>query len=140
MCARAPRAGASRPVVGSVGGGQIGSEPQLKTLEDRARSLDERFARDEPRTSLDLGVGEIGIDLLELDHEQACRLRRFTRLTSAFSKKLENHAAAIARHFIYVNFARPHKALANLYPRTPAMAAGLADHIWTCEDIAAVLD
>ncbi|MGH2513813.1 MAG: IS1 family transposase, partial [Candidatus Limnocylindrales bacterium] len=67
-------------------------------------------------------------------------LRRFTRLTNGFSKKVENHAAAIALHFMYVNFARPHKSLANPYPRTPAMAAGLADHIWTCEEIAALLD
>ncbi len=41
---------------------------------------------------------------------------------------------------MYVNFARPHKTLANAYPRTLAMAAGLADHIWTCEEIAALLD
>jgi IS1 family transposase len=67
-------------------------------------------------------------------------MRRFTRLTNGFSKKVENHAAAIALHFLYVNFARPHKSLANPYPRTPAMAAGLADHIWTCEEIAALLD
>lgn len=67
-------------------------------------------------------------------------MRRFTRLTNAFSKKVENHAAAVALHFMYVNFARPHKSLANPYPRTPAMAAGLADHIWTCEEIAALLD
>jgi IS1 family transposase len=67
-------------------------------------------------------------------------MRRFTRLTNGFSKKVENHAAAIALHFMYVNFARPHKSLANPYPRTPAMAAGLADHIWTCEEIADLLD
>ena len=67
-------------------------------------------------------------------------MRRFTRLTNAFSKKLANHAAAVALHFMYVNYARPHKALANPYPRTPAMAAGIADHIWTCEEIAALLD
>ena len=41
---------------------------------------------------------------------------------------------------MYMNFARPHKSLANPYPRTPAMASGLADHIWTCEEIAALLD
>jgi hypothetical protein len=71
-------------------------------------------------------------------------MRRFTRLTNGFSKKAENHAAAISLqislHYMYVNFARPHKSLANPYPRTPAMAAGLADHIWTCEEIAALLD
>ena len=67
-------------------------------------------------------------------------MRRFTRLTNGFSKKVANHAAAVALHFMYVNYARPHKSLANPYPRTPAMAAGLADHIWTCEEIAALLD
>ncbi len=67
-------------------------------------------------------------------------MRRFTRLTNGFSKKVANHAASVALHFMYMNFARPHKRLANPYPRTPAMAAGLADHIWTCEEIAAMLD
>ena len=67
-------------------------------------------------------------------------MRRFTRLTNGFSKKVENHAAAIAIHYMYVNFARPMKVLANPYPRTPAMAAGIADHIWTCEEIAGLLD
>jgi IS1 family transposase len=67
-------------------------------------------------------------------------MRRFTRLTNAFSKKVENHAASVGLHFLYMNFARPHKSLANPYPRTPAMAAGLADHVWTCEEIAALLD
>lgn len=67
-------------------------------------------------------------------------MRRFTRLTNGFSKKVENHAAAIALHFMYMNFGRPHKSLANPYPRTPAMAAGLADHIWTCEEIAGLFD
>ncbi len=66
-------------------------------------------------------------------------MRRFTRLTNGFSKKVENHAAAIAIHYMYVNFGRTMKVLANPYPRTPAMAAGLADHIWTCEEIAALL-
>ena len=67
-------------------------------------------------------------------------MRRFTRLTNGFSKKVENHAAAVALNFMYTNFARPMKALANPYPRTPAMAAGISDHIWTCEEIAALLD
>jgi IS1 family transposase len=67
-------------------------------------------------------------------------MRRFTRLTNGFSKKVENHFAAIALHFFFYNFGRAHKSLANPYPRTPAMAAGIADHIWTCEEIAGLLD
>jgi IS1 family transposase len=67
-------------------------------------------------------------------------MRRFTRLTNGFSKKVENHAASVALHFMYMNFARAHKSLTNPYPRTPAMAAGLADHVWTCDEIAALLD
>jgi IS1 family transposase len=66
--------------------------------------------------------------------------RRFTRLTNAFSKKLRNHAAAVAVQHMHYNFARTHRSLANPYPRTPAMAAGIADHVWTCEEIAALLD
>jgi len=42
---------------------------------------------------------------------------------------------ALAFHFMYHNFARPHKSLANPYPTTPAMAAGVSDHIWTVEEI-----
>jgi hypothetical protein len=67
-------------------------------------------------------------------------MRRFTRLTNAFSKKVENLAHAVSLHYMHYNFARPHKTLANPYPRTPAMAAGVADHIWTLHEIAALLD
>ena len=66
-------------------------------------------------------------------------MRRFTRLTSAFSKKLENLEHAVALHFMYYNFARPHKTLANPYPRTPAMAAGVSNRIWTIEDIVSLV-
>lgn len=59
-------------------------------------------------------------------------MRRFTRLTNGFSKKAENHAAMVAIHFMYYNFGRIHKTLRV----TPAMAAGLADHVWSLEDIA----
>jgi hypothetical protein len=57
--------------------------------------------------------------------------RRFTRLTNAFSKKLENHAAMVAVHFLHYNFARVHKTLRV----TPAVQAGLADHVWSLEEI-----
>ena len=62
-------------------------------------------------------------------------MRRLTRLTNAFSKKLENHMFAVALYFMHYNFARTHKTLANPYPRTPAMAAGLTNHIWNIDEI-----
>lgn len=67
-------------------------------------------------------------------------MRRFTRLTNAFSKKLENHMYAIALHFAFYNFCRPHKTLSKPYHRTPAMAAGLTDHVWTVEELLGLLD
>lgn len=67
-------------------------------------------------------------------------MRRFTRLTNGFSKKVENHMHAISLHFMYYNFARPHKTLSKPYPKTPAMAAGLTDHIWGIEEIVSLLE
>ena len=63
-------------------------------------------------------------------------MRRFTRLTNAFSKKLRNHCAAIALHFMHYNFCRIHQSLRV----TPAMEAGLSDHVWSLEEVAALLD
>jgi IS1 family transposase len=59
-------------------------------------------------------------------------MRRFTRLTDGFSKKIENHSAAVAIHLMHYNFARIHKSLRV----TPAMEAGMADHAWSLEEIA----
>lgn len=67
-------------------------------------------------------------------------MRRFTRLTNGFSKRIEGLSHAVALHFLHYNFTRPHTALKERYPRTPAMAAGVADHIWSLEEIAALLD
>ena len=61
-------------------------------------------------------------------------MRRFTRLTNAFSKKVENLEAAVALHFMYYNFGRVHKTLRV----TPAMEAGMARHVWSLEEIAAL--
>ena len=63
-------------------------------------------------------------------------MRRFTRLTNAFSKKVENHAAAVALHFMHYNFARVHQTLRI----TPAMAAGVSDHVWEAEEVVGLLD
>lgn len=65
-------------------------------------------------------------------------MRRFTRLTNAFSKKVANHAAMVSLHFMAYNFAKPHGALGK--NRTPAMAAGLATHVWTVQEIAALVE
>jgi len=62
-------------------------------------------------------------------------IRRFTRLTSAFSKKLENHELAVALHYMHYNFCRIHKTLRV----TPAMAAGVTDRVWDMTDIAALI-
>jgi IS1 family transposase len=59
-------------------------------------------------------------------------MRRFTRLTNGFSKKVENLVHAVSLHFMYYNFARIHQSLRV----TPAMEAGVADHVWNIEDIA----
>ena len=73
-------------------------------------------------------------------------MRRFTRLTNGFSKKVENLAHAVSlhyMHYMHYNFARPHQTLtkaAGGYPTTPAMAAGVADHVWTFTEIAGPLD
>ena len=67
-------------------------------------------------------------------------MRRFTRLTNAFSKKIQNHEHAIALYFMHYNYARPHTTLSKQYPTTPAMAAGLKDHVWTALEIVGLLD
>ncbi len=63
-------------------------------------------------------------------------MRRFTRLTNGFSKKVENLEAAVALHFMHYNFARIHQTLRV----TPAMEAGVSDHVWSLEEIVGLLD
>ena len=63
-------------------------------------------------------------------------MRRFTRLTNGFSKKAEHHAHAVALHYMHDNFGRIHKT----WRVTPAMEAGVADHVWTRGEIAALMD
>ncbi len=64
------------------------------------------------------------------------QMRRFTRLTNAFSKKVENHIAAIALHYMHYNFCRIHQTLRV----TPAMAAGVADHLWSLQELLWLLE
>lgn len=74
------------------------------------------------------------------------RNRRFTRLTNAFSKKFENHVHAVALFYTFYNFCRPHKTLTEAsgpagfrFPTTPAMAAGICDHVVTVEELVKLL-
>jgi IS1 family transposase len=73
-------------------------------------------------------------------------MRRFTRLTNGFSKKVENLAHAVSLHYMHYNFARVHSSLTITHDdgsttkQTPAMAAGIADHVWSLREIAALLD
>ena len=63
-------------------------------------------------------------------------MRRFTRLTNAFSKKVENHAAAVAVYFMYYNFVRIHQTLRT----TPAQAASVTEKLWEIDDIVGLLE
>jgi IS1 family transposase len=62
-------------------------------------------------------------------------MRRFTRLTNAFSKKVENHAHSVALHYMFYNFCRIHQTLRV----TPAMEAGLTDHVWSLEELCGLM-
>ena len=64
-------------------------------------------------------------------------MRRFTRLTNAFSKKFENHAHMVALYTVWYNFVKQHKTLKGI---TPAMAAGVTDKLWDMKDVAALVD
>jgi hypothetical protein len=71
-----------------------------------------------------------------LNLQMRMSMRRFTRLTNAHSKKLLNHRHAISLYFTFYNWTRIHSALRI----TPAMAAGLTDHVWSVEEIVAMMD
>ena len=63
-------------------------------------------------------------------------MRRFTRLTNAFSKKAENHSYAVALHFMYYNFCRIHRTLRC----SPAMAAGVSEKLWDVVDLVRMIE
>ena len=85
----------------------------------------------------DPAIEHISTSHIERQNLQMRRsMRRFTRLTNGHSKKVENHEHALALHYMHYNFGRSKKALGG----SPAMAAGLADHVWSVEEIIGLLD
>jgi IS1 family transposase len=76
-------------------------------------------------------------ELQNLTMRMRMQMRRFTRLTNAFSKKFENHMHMVALYTVWYNFVKQHKTLKGL---SPAMAAGLSDTLWSMADLAAVVD
>jgi IS1 family transposase len=94
-------------------------------------------------------VGRPDMDLVSTSFVERANLtmrmgmRRFTRLTNGFSKKVENHAHSVSLHFMHYNFCRSHATLtkaAKGIHTTPAMAAGLTNHVWKVEEILAMMD
>jgi IS1 family transposase len=89
-------------------------------------------------------MGRPDMDLVSTSYVERSNLtmrmsmRRFTRLTNAFSKKAENHAHAVSLHYMFYNYCRAHTTLtknANGVKTTPAMASGVSDHVWTVEEL-----
>jgi IS1 family transposase len=88
------------------------------------------------KVSGDPDMGNVSTSYVERQNlTMRMSMRRFTRLTNAFSKKLENLGHAVALHFMYYNFGRIHQTLRV----TPAMAAGISDHVWELEEIAGLV-
>lgn len=94
-------------------------------------------------------MGEPDMDLVSTSYVERANLSmrmgmgRFTRLTNAFSKKAENHAHSVSLFFMFYNYCRPHQTLtktAKGIRTTPAMAAGITDHVWTVEEILELMD
>jgi IS1 family transposase len=93
-------------------------------------------------THHDVITGDPDRDHISTSHVERANLtmrmgmRRFTRLTNAFSKKIENHTAAVSLHFFHYNLCRVHKTLGT----SPAVAAGVSDHVWTLRELVGLLE
>ena len=95
------------------------------------------FKREAVRLAGQAGVSRAKVaQELGLNVTMRMSMRRFTRLTNAFSKKVENLGYAVALHFMFYNFGRIHQSLRV----TPAMEAGLTDHVWSLEEIASLTE
>ncbi len=113
-----------------------GNEGQTKQEQRRYSPADVTGA-DKRRISGNPDVAHVSTSYVERQNlTMRMSMRRFTRLTNGFSKKIENLEHAVALHFMHYNFCRIHKSLRV----TPAMEAGIAKHVWSLEEIAGLVD
>jgi IS1 family transposase len=110
-----------------------GNDPQAETRYSPAKCIgtDQRIIQGNPDQAY---ISTSYVERQNLTMRMS--MRRFTRLTNAFSKKIENLEAAVSLHYMWYNFGRVHKTLKT----TPAVAAGVTDHVWTLEGIVGLLD
>ena len=113
------------------------SNPSAQVSAERRYSPSEFMRADKRRITGAPDLKEVSTSYVERQNlTMRMGMRRFTRLTNGFSKKIKNLECAVALHFMYYNFGRIHKTLRV----TPAMEAGISDHVWTLEEIAALAD
>jgi IS1 family transposase len=118
--------------------GAPSDSPQRRYSPARLMSVQKKWVMGKPD---DKRISTSYVERQNLTMRMNCR--RLTRLTNAFSKKIENHIHAIAIYFMHYNFCRKHETLtkaAGGIHTTPAMAAGVADHVWKLEEVIALLD
>jgi IS1 family transposase len=116
---------------------KIYGEPRYASGPDRRYSAGECVGARKRRVTGNPDPREVSTSFVERQNlTMRMHMRRFTRLTNAFSKKVENHAYAVALHMMYYNFVRIHQKLRI----TPAMAAGITDRLWEVGDIVALME
>jgi IS1 family transposase len=116
---------------------KIYGEPRFATGNERRYSPGECCGTRKRRVTGNPCPSQVSTSFVERQNlTMRMHMRRFTRLTNAFSKKIENHAYAVALHMMYYNFVRIHQALRI----TPAMAAGVSDRLWEIGDIVALIE
>lgn len=130
------------PAVEKMFGGAIDYAMLVKIYDGQGQQDQRRYSpagfvkADKRRISGNPDAAEVSTSYVERQNlTMRMGMRRFTRLTNGFSKKIENLAHAVALHFMYYNFGRIHKTLCV----TPAMEAGISDHVWSLEEIAGLV-
>jgi hypothetical protein len=109
------------------------SNPSAQMSAERRYSPSEFMRADKRRITGDPDLKQVSTSYVERQNlTMRMSMRRFTRLTNGFSKKIYNLECAVALHFMYYNFGRIHKTLRV----TPAMEAGISDHVWSLEEVA----